>query len=68
MVFNSPNFHLKQTIPLIVDREMGYNLKSSFSRKITLPGKLNVKMTTITPVFRTMTPVFRTARYHRLYS
>ena len=45
MVLDSVNFHLKQNIPLIVGREMGYNLKSSFSRKITLSGKLNVKMT-----------------------
>ena len=45
MVLDSVNFHLKQNIPLIVGREMGYNLKSSFSRKITLSGKLTVKMT-----------------------
>ena len=29
MVLDSVNFHLKQNIPLIVGREMGYNLKSS---------------------------------------
>ena len=36
MVLDRVNFHLKQNIPLIVGREMGYNLKGSFSRKITL--------------------------------
>ena len=45
MVLDSVNFHLKQNIPLIVGREMGYNLKSSFWSKIILSGKLNVKMT-----------------------
>ena len=45
MVLDSVNFDLKQNIPLIVGREMGYNLKSTFSRKITLSGNLNVKMT-----------------------
>ena len=63
MVLDSVNFHLKQNIPLIVGREMGYNLKSSFSRKITLSGKLNVKMT-LSWVLR----VLETARYHRLYT
>ena len=63
MVLDSSNFHLKQSIPLLVGREMGYNLKSSFSRKITLLGKLNVKMTP-SWVLR----VFETARYHRLYT
>ena len=41
---------------------MGYNLESSFSRKITLSGKHNVKMT---PSW--VLKNFRTARYHRLY-
>ena len=63
MVLDSINFHLKENIPLIVGREIGYNLKSSFSRKITLSGKLNVKMTP-SWVLR----VFETARYHRLYT
>ena len=39
---------------------MGYNFKSSFSGKITLSGKFNVKMT-LPWVLR----VFRTGRYHR---
>ena len=63
MVLDSVNFHLKQNIPLIVGREMGYNLKSSFSRKIALSGKLNVKMT---PPW--VLRVFWTARYHRWYT
>ena len=63
MVLDSVNFHLKGNIPLIVGREMGCNLKSSFSRKITLSGKLNVKMTS-SWVLR----VLETARYHRLYT
>ena len=50
MVLDSVNFNLKQNIPLIVGREMGYNLKSSFSRKISLSGKLNVKHDLVTGV------------------
>ena len=34
MVLDSVNFDLKQTIPLIVGREMGYNFKSSFPEKL----------------------------------
>ena len=43
-------------------REMGYNLKRSFSREIIFSGKLNVKMTP-----QCVLRVFRTARYPRLY-
>ena len=62
VVLDSSNFHLKWTSPWIVGREMGCNWKNSFSRKVTLSGKLNVKMTPPW-VFR----VFRTERYYRLY-
>ena len=44
-------------------REIGYNQKSSFSRKLILSGKLNVEMTP-SWVLR----VFRAARYHKLHS
>ena len=45
MVLDTRSIHLKYTIPLILGREMGYNLKSKFSINIILSEKLNAKMT-----------------------